>query len=404
MADLHDVIIVGAGPGGSTAAYELARAGLDVLALDKATFPRDKTCGDGLTPRALRVLDTMGLLDRVLSQAARHHTITFVAPRGHTASADVISHDERYQSVAIVPRLILDNLLLEHAVASGAQFIGSARVTDLRRESDCMVVEAIHGKQPATYRSRLVIIATGASTGLLVKMGILRRPPAMMLACRAYYDGIAHLDQSVQCRFDGVPLPGYGWVFPLSPTRANIGAGIFRGGIASWWMPDSARTVFDNFLRTPSLRRLLEGAHLDGPVKGYPIRIDFARAPTYAERVLLIGEAAGLVNPVTGEGIDYAMESAHMAAEQVSAIFASGDFSLTPLRAYDHRLRQAYQRLFRLSDRLRLCYLNPFIVNRAVKAASHRRDLRDAYMNIVMENDDPLQALSPNTLAKVLLG
>lgn len=401
---IHDVIIIGAGPGGSATAHYLARAGLDVLLLDRATFPRDKTCGDALTPRALRVLDEMGLLADVLARGTRQDTVDFFAPNGFTASADVKSRDEQYSYVEIVPRLILDNMILERAIASGARFEGAVRVVNAQREGKTMVVTGERGRTLATFRARMVVVATGASAGLLVRMGLLERVPPVMLTCRAYYEGMSHLEGGVQCRFDGVPLPGYGWVFPLSATRANVGAGIFREGVARLWMPETARVVFDAFIQTPALRRMLDGATRDGPVKGFPIRVDFARAPTYAERVAVVGEAAGLVNPVTGEGIDYALESGKIAARHIADMFAEGNFSLELLRAYDRELRRAYQRLFVMCSRLRLFYCNPMVLNRAIKAASHQSVLRDLYMDIVMENEAVGRGLAPSTLARVAFG
>ena len=404
MTTPHDVIIIGAGPGGSATAHYLAQGGLDVLLLDRASFPRDKTCGDALTPRALRVLDEMGLLGDVLAKGTRQNTVDFFSPKGHFASAAVTSRDGTYSYVEIIPRLILDNMILERAVASGAGFEGSVRVVNVERDGSEMVVTGERGRELATYRARMVVVATGASAGLLVRMGLLKRVPPVMLTCRAYYEGMSHLEGGVQCRFDGVPLPGYGWVFPLSATRANVGAGIFREGIAKWWMPETARAVFDAFIQTPALRRMLDGATRDEPVKGFPIRVDFAHAPTFAERVAVVGEAAGLVNPVTGEGIDYALESGKMAARHIADMFAEGNFSLEPLRAYDRELRRAYQHLFVLCSRLRLFYCNPLVLNRAIQAAARQTALQDLYMNIVMENEEVGRALAPSTLARVAFG
>jgi len=400
----YDVVIIGAGPGGAATAHYLALAGLHVLLLDKFSFPRDKTCGDGLTPRALRILDEMGLLERIQRESARHGLVRFTAPNGREVNADIPIRDARYSHVEVLPRLALDHLILERAIASGATFESPARVTDIAHDRRGVVVTAERGKRMVTYAARMAVIATGANMALLTKIGLLKRQPAVMLACRAYYEDISDLAKGVQCRFDGVRLPGYGWIFPVSPTRANIGAGIFRMGLAGRRMPETVRPVFDRFMQTPSMQRMLAGARQDGPLRGFPIRVDFATAPTYGERVLLVGEAAGLVNPVTGEGIDYALESGKLAAEHLTPMFAAGDFSTRRLRAYDAQLRAAYQRLFTLCDRLRLLYLNAPVVNRAIAAASHRRDLRDLYMNIVMENDDMMGALSPRTLATVAFG
>ncbi len=404
MSELYDAVIIGAGPGGAATAHYLALAGLRVLLLDKFSFPRDKTCGDGLTPRALRILDEMGLLERIQRESAWHDLVRFTAPNGREVNADIPVRDKRYSHVAIIPRLALDHLILERAIASGATFESPVRVTDIAHNRDGVVVTAERAKRTVTYNARMAVVATGANMALLLKLGLLKKQPEVVLACRAYYEGIADLPEGVQCRFDGVPLPGYGWIFPVSPTRANVGVGFFQMGLAGRWAPENAREVFDRWLQIPSMQRLLAEARRDGPVRGYPIRVDFATAPTYGERMILVGEAAGLVNPVTGEGIDYALESGKLAADHLTAMFASGDLSTERLRAYDAELRAAYQRLFTLCDRLRLLYLNAPIINRAIAAGTRRRNLRDLYMNIVMENDDVMAALSPRTLATVAFG
>lgn len=401
---LYDVVVVGAGPGGATTAHYLARAGLDVLLLDKADFPRDKTCGDALTPRALRALDEMGISDPVLQAGTRHSRVDFFSPRQQVVPAHVRSRDGQYDFIQVVPRLILDNLLLQHAIASGAHFEPRVRVVQVAREGEGVVVTGERGKQRPTYRARVAVIATGASPALLLRMGLLKQTPNVILCSRAYYDGIADPEAAIQCRFDSVPMPGYGWIFPLSPTRANVGIGIFRYGLPRLWMPETARKAFDAFVASPAVRQVLGDARPDGPIKGFPIRVDFARAPTYGDRVLLVGEAAGLVNPVTGEGIDYAIESGKIAADHLAIMFATGDFAPQRLHAYDAQLRGMYQRLFVLSDWLRLFYANHLIVNRALRVAGREQRLRDLYMDIIVENTDPMKGLSARTIAQIALG
>jgi menaquinone-9 beta-reductase len=404
VSEPYDVAIIGAGPGGAATAHYLALAGLRVLLLDKFNFPRDKTCGDALTPGALRILDEMGLLERIQGGSARHDLVRFSAPNGREVNADIPVRDERYSHVEIIPRLALDYLIVERAIVSGATFESPARVTNIAQDTHGVVVTAERGKRAVTYAARMAVIATGANMALLLKLGLLKKQPQVMLACRAYYEGISDLPDGIQCRFDGVPMPGYGWVFPVSPTRANVGAGIYRSGLAGLWMPENARPIFDRWLQTPSMRRLLAGAWQDGPVRGYPIRVDFATAPTYGERVLLVGEAAGLVNPVTGEGIDYALESGKLAARHLTAMFVAGNFSSSRLHAYDTELRTAYQLLFKLCDCMRLLYGNSLAINRALAAMCGHSELRHLYMNIVMENDDVMKALSLRTLATIAFG
>src|SRR5947199_2509449 len=202
MTRMHDVVVVGAGPGGSAAAHFLARRGLDVLLLDKFSFPRDKTCGDGLTPRALRVLDRMGLLGEVsrLGHPIRGYDV--FAPNGTRTGSDLSGS----QAALVVPRYTLDDLIRQRAVASGAGFEAGVSVTHLESTSQAVTVHAEHGR---TFQARWAVLATGASTRPLLRSGILKRPPRAMLAMRAYYSGVLPTGNRLEPPFNPVPLPGY---------------------------------------------------------------------------------------------------------------------------------------------------------------------------------------------------
>jgi geranylgeranyl reductase family protein len=402
MNEIYDVVIVGAGPSGSTTAHYLAREGFNVLLLDKFNFPRDKTCGDGLTPRALHILDDMGILDTVNQVGYRSNKLELISPKGHTASALFPKNENLCDYLLVVPRLILDNIILERALTSGANFQAPVRVTGIEQEGNTMLIKGEQRAKAITFRARMVIHATGANTKLLLNTGLLKKMPQMVLTARTYFEGITNIVDAAQCRLDNVPLPGYGWIFPVSDTSANIGIGLFRTGLASRWMPKTARSAFDTFIQSPPLQKLLAGARQAGPIKGFPIRVDFARSPTFGERTMIVGEAAGLVNPVTGEGIDYGMESGKMAAEHLSHMFAADDFSVKQLAAFDKILRQRYQHLFVLSDRLRLLYLNPLFINQVMRAISRSDELMNLFMNIAVENQNAYRGFSPRTIAKVL--
>jgi geranylgeranyl reductase family protein len=402
MSEIYDVVIVGAGPSGSTTAYYLAKQGLNVLLLDKFNFPRDKTCGDGLTPRALHILDDMGLLDTLLEVGYRTSKLEIISTKGDSVSALFPKKESLQDYLLIVPRIILDNIILERALTGGASFQAPVRVTGIEQENNSMLVKGEQRAKTITFRTRMVIYATGANTKLLLNTGLLKKMPPMVLAVRTYYDGLKDIFDAGQCRFDNVPLPGYGWIFPVSSNSINIGIGLFREGIASWWMPKTAHAAFDTFIKSPPIQELLEGGKQSGPLKGFPIRVDFARSPTYGERTMIIGEAAGLVNPITGEGIDYGMESGKMAAEHLTHMFDIGDFSHKQLAAFDKQLRQRYQRLFELCDRLRLLYLNPFFINLMVRAIARNEDLMDLFMDIAIENQNISRGLAPGTIAKVI--
>jgi geranylgeranyl reductase family protein len=404
MPETHEVIIVGAGPAGSALAYFLAAQGLDVLLLDKSEFPRDKTCGDGVSPRALHVLRRMGLLDRVLAAGYKINHILLFAPNGRDISAPVPPFGDLPEFALVLPRLQLDDLIRACAVEAGAQFRGSVTVTDVLRDSRCIVgVRATTPGGPAELRARLTVMATGASTSLLERAGLLAAPPAFGRAARAYYEGMRGLSDAVEFHFDSVPLPGYGWIFPTSPTSANVGAGYFvRAGRPP--MRNSPRQVMDEFIANPYVARMMSGARLTAPVKGYPLRFDFPTARTAFPGLALVGEACGLVNPLTGEGIDYALESAEVAVEVWGQALRSGEAPGHAAQKYHQALRDRFLRVFVNIGRVRDVYLQPWVMNRFVAAAHRDADLNRLLFNIALGNVDPLMALSPRTLWQVARG
>jgi flavin-dependent dehydrogenase len=179
-------------------------------------------------------------------------------------------------------------------------------------------------------------------------------------------------------------MPGYGWVFPVNKSAANVGVGFLprRGS-------GTASQAFQRFIQGPALRGVLAGARQAGPLKGYPIRVDFLKAPTFAERTLLVGEAAGLVNPLTGEGIDYALESGQIAAEHLARAFEVGDFSATYFAQYGTQLHHRFDRIFRFSEWIRDWYCKPPLLNMLVPLANRRPELRQLLANIVLGEREP---------------
>jgi geranylgeranyl reductase family protein len=376
MSMRFDVAIIGAGPAGSSAAYFLARAGVKVLLLDKATFPRDKTCGDGLVPRALPILAEMGVLDSVTVRGWKLDHLEVSAPSGRNVHFDIPPLPHAPNHAIVIPRLELDNLLLQKAIESGADFRGGVHVRDVQTNAAGLTIFS-----DENYQATLAIVATGANTALLSSLG-LNPPKPNIVAARAYFEGIESLPPYFQFRFDGVVFPGYGWIFPLSASSANIGTGFIRMGKHEHHQ--SAQTAFNNFIQSPTLKVMLGNARQIGALRSFPIRTDFANAPTFAERVLLVGEAAGLVNPLTGDGIDFALESGKIAAEHLVNMLRLGDFSRSQLQAYDTILRQRYQNLFRFSGRVSRMALNRRALNWLVPLAASRPKLPEALVNILL--------------------
>jgi geranylgeranyl reductase family protein len=398
---IYDAIVVGAGPGGSAAAYYLAKQKRDVLLLDKSDFPRDKTCGDGLTPRALHVLDDMGILPEATAAGFRINGISLFGKRGASMRASIPGHAQYPDHLLVVPRFKLDDIVRRRALAAGAKFVSPLRVMDLQVAQDLATITGEQNGQVVTFRARVVILAIGANMGLLQQLHILDHQPQPIVAVRGYYENLQNVDDYVEAHFEEVPMPGYGWVFPISKTAANIGLGMWKEQASE---QGSLRSAMQSFLNGPRLKKMTAGSKLVGVLKSYPLRIDFTSAPTFAERILLVGESAGLVSPLTGEGIDFALETGKMAAEFLETSFRNSQFDRNSLSDYDRLLRANFQSIFTFLGLLRRVYVNPMLMDRMIRLCERAPEIKQMFVNILMSQQHPRALLRPAILRQVLLG
>jgi geranylgeranyl reductase family protein len=388
MSKLFDVAVVGAGPGGSAAAFRLAQAGLQVAMLDKASFPRDKTCGDGLSPRALAVLEEMGVLPEVQAVSHRVDDLTIISPRGVPIAAQIPQVGELPAYGLVAPRLVLDDVVRRRAVEAGVHFLEDFHVSSVERDDGRLELSGRQNGRPARCLAQLVILATGASFSLLRRVGLIREEPDHMVAARAYFEGISDMPDRFNFYFEGIPLPGYGWLFPMSGTSANVGAGFLRTPNSRQPKPATAREAFDDFCRHPRISRILRGAQRVGPVKGFPLLVGFPAMPTHADGMLVIGEAAGLVNPLTGEGVDTALESGLMAARHLETMFAAGDLSSRRLAEYERLLRRRFQAQFRICERIRDAFMRPRILDWIVRLGNSRPRFKVTLIKVALGLED----------------
>jgi menaquinone-9 beta-reductase len=398
-----DVAVVGAGPGGSAAAHYLAQGGLAVTLVDRAAFPRDKTCGDGLTPRAVAILHDMGVLPALLSAGQPISAVDVFAPGGHATAASISPVAGAPVPMLVVPRLTLDDLVRRRAMHSGAHFEGQVWVTGLQQTGGGVTV---HGSGPEGHvaiAARAAVIATGAATALPASLGLVPAAPRRMLAGRAYYARTAGPAERIQLRFDDVPLPGYGWLFPTSATSANVGVGYFPSASGARRRPQTTKAAFDRFVAARGMAPRIGGARRLGPMRGYPLRTDFPDVRTFGDRVLLVGEAAGLVNPLTGEGIDYALESGQLAADVLTGAFRGAGLTQAALAGYDRGLRARFERLFTLCRRVREVSMHPVLLNRLVRLAARRDDLQRMLVDVVLGNREIADRLTAGAIVRKAL-
>jgi geranylgeranyl reductase family protein len=309
----HEVLVVGAGPAGVTAGITARRLGLDVLVVDKARFPRDKTCGDGLTAGALRALERLGLDARTLPSYVRVDETVLVSPSGRRVSLPLPTRGDH---AAVVPRAELDVALVEHARALGVVVRDGSGLAEARSAEDTIEVLLDDGTE---VTARWVVAADGHYSrtrrllggahgrGRHVELGTWH-------AFRQYFRAVD--DPRLWVLFDADLLPGYAWVFPVGGGRANVGFGVLRDREASGTrLAGQWRTV----LESRAMREILgAGAEPEATHRAWPIPASFDPIRLAHGRVLFAGDAANVVDPMTGEGIAQALVTGELAARAIA--------------------------------------------------------------------------------------
>jgi menaquinone-9 beta-reductase len=409
VQETHDVAIVGAGPAGSTLAILLARAGYDVVILEKARFPRDKVCGDLVSPRALKLIEALGCGDALRGLNPQPVRTAEVVLDGEILSeTEIPDVDDMPGVCCVIPREQLDDVMFRAACSSGAVSVEGCRVLGFRQDGSSICIDAEVEGRPNTFRARLIVGADGAQSVVARAAGLTTKDPRYTVSSmRGYLSGLPL--EKATFFFSSESFPGYAWVFPMRGGRANYGAGVIaeastRDGIRVRDFLTAVRTMIEQRARA-------EGGEVSfGPTVGWPIKTFRADVERIFERGLLIGEAGGFVNPINGEGIALGIETSGLAAEVIEDALRTDDTSRNGLRGYEERWRAHFEADLRVGDMLVSLIRNRHLRDlwlgwfRAVNArARNDRDFA-ALANGVLAGAIPNRFLfAPNVIARALL-
>jgi len=397
-ADQADVIVVGAGPSGSTTAYYLAQAGLDVLLLEKSTFPREKVCGDGLTPRGVKALVAMGISVSEQDGWVRNKGLRIIGAgqRMELPWPDLSS----YPGYGLVrPRTDLDQMLARRAQQAGARLCEGVTVTgpvldERTGRITGVTARAAGADDERTYTSRVIVAADGNSSRLSVAMGLRKRDDRPLgVAVRTYYKTPRHDDDYLESWLDlwddDRLLPGYGWIFGMGDGTSNVGLGLLNTSAA-----------FGHTDYHALLRKWLKGMPAEWgfteenrtqPVRGAALPMGFNRTPHYHQGLLLVGDAGGMVNPFNGEGIAYAMESGEILARTIAQALARGRRAETErvLAGYPRALSEAYGGYYALGRVFVKAIGRPGLMRFATKHSMSRPALMRFVIKLLANLTDP---------------
>jgi geranylgeranyl reductase family protein len=397
-----DVVIVGAGPSGSACAYWLSQAGWSVCLIEKKSFPREKTCGDGLTPRSVHQIIEMGLEPAVAPYAHKYQGLRSF---GFGASLEMKwpEHPIFPNYGYTITRMNLDGLVAERAVDHGATLLTGVEAVDLVDIAPSsvgalsgaagVVVKEKGTGTTAEIRGSYLVVGDGQNSRIGRALGTARnREWPMGMALRGYYTSERHDEPWIDSHLDirdtkGDVVPGYGWIFPLGDGRVNVGVGLLSTGGA--WKGVNTTKLQEYFVAQVAEEWGLNDETCEGPATGGRLPMGLAVGPRVGANTLTIGDATGTVNPFNGEGIAYGYESGRLAAAALGEALRSNDDDALVL--YDERMDAAYGDYFKVARAFVRLISEPKILSVCVGAGLRIAPLMNellAIMANLMSNDN----------------
>jgi len=393
---MHDVIIVGAGPAGTSAALYANRFGLKTLLLDKSRFPRDKTCGDALSGKSVKVLDDLNLIDgldnltgsiikRIIFGSPRHSECELLLDK--SLDKNHIKHGY------VIPRADFDNYMLQQA-KKVSDFEEGFIVKDLIFENNMVVgvKGSTKGDHEKEFRSNLVFGADGPNSIVSKKSGLYdMNMEHTAVGIRCYYENVKDLTDQIELHYVKEMNPGYFWIFPAGENRANIGVGLLKSIVKK--EQRKLNDIMLDVIKSENFNnRFKDAIPLEKP-KGWNLPFGSIKRENYGNGFLLLGDAAGLVDPFTGEGIGNAMVSGRIASEIAVKAKEVHNYTKEYLKTYDQNLWEYLGNELNTSTKLLKLARSKFLLNFVIDRAERNKKVRDIISGM-LANEIPRSELS----------
>ncbi|WP_439880418.1 NAD(P)/FAD-dependent oxidoreductase [Pontibacter sp. MBLB2868] len=382
-----DICILGAGPGGATTALHLAQKGISSVLIDKASFPRDKVCGDALSGKVVNELrrispDLPGLFSQEQEVQVPSWGIHFISPGGQKLS---VPFKYNYKPEVDAPagyiskRIDFDNFLVEQVrQRSEIELMEGLDIAKYERQQDgSFLLSDKNGD--VKIAARLLIVANGAQSGFTRHVaGLQQEPEHYCAGLRAYYKGVEDLDKDnfIELHFFKDFLPGYFWVFPLPNGFANVGVGMLSSAISSKKI-NLKKEMLRMIETHPELQKRFAHAELVGDIKGYGLPLGSKKRSLSGDNYMLVGDAGALIDPFTGEGISNAMISGRWAADQAAMCLEHQDFSASFLQQYDKAVYNRLWKELKLSRQMQKLLNYPWLFNQVANKATKNKALAE---------------------------
>ncbi|MDX1740257.1 MAG: geranylgeranyl reductase family protein [Rhodothermales bacterium] len=400
---MYDVIIVGAGPAGSSAAALLAREGQRVLLVDKQHFPRDKVCGDAIGGKSLAILDRLGVTQQLAQgEAVKTWGITFGAPSGDEVS---IPFSPRGDAPGFVCRReVFDDLVFRAAENAGAEIWQNSEVTGLLRDGEAVRgVTVSRDGETTEVQAPLVMGADGAYSVVARELGVSQLNEKHYVgAIRAYYEGVSGFNDRnfLEIHFVEEVLPGYFWIFPLPNGGANVGLGMLSSRIKK--KEARLKELLDEVVSLPRFAPRFEGARRMGKVRGWGLPLGSKPRPMAGDGWVLLGDAASLIDPFSGEGIGNAVVSAATAAKWTVTAKERGDYSEALLKNYETELLDLLRDELKVSYRMQQIGRWKWLLSFVIRKASRSSELADTISCMFDDMTERSKLASPLFYLRVL--